>query len=400
MKYKHDFLVGAVFFAGLILIGIFTLVVTSLPTLSGNQGKISIIFNKVSGLAKGHKVLASGMEVGQVKELKLRSDGTVKVDIDLTEKITLRKGYKVTVRDTSALGGKYIDLELGNPKDDVILTSAETALTPIKETPKLKGSAEPSLFDDPNLREIFVSVRRIVKDIELGKGTVGLLIKEREIYDNIKAASEDIKKITSQMRNKNGTIGKLLYDKKLYDEIEKIAINVRSITHKIDKGQGTLGKLINEDDAHISLKKALKNANKVMVNLADITDRVKKGEGTVGKLFMDDKVYNTLEGALVDARTMIKGINKTVTKLNKGKGTLGRLLNDEDMGKDLKETLANIKVVTERLKKGEGTVGKLLADDTLYKEVRRAIKTFSTFLEDTREQVPITTFSNILFKAF
>ena len=75
-------------------------------------------------------------------------------------------------------------------------------------------------------------------------------------------------------------------------------------------------------------------------------------------------------------------------------------LKDDKMAHDLKETIASLRVVAERLRKGEGTVGKLMADDTLYKEIRRLVKDFSDSLEDTREQVPITTFTNVIFSAF
>ena len=126
----------------------------------------------------------------------------------------------------------------------------------------------------------------------------------------------------------------------------------------------------------------------------------KAGKGTIGKLFTDEKVYNELEKALVDARRMVNNIDKVAQGINSGEGTLGVLMQDKTMAKDLKATLANIRVVTSRLKKGEGTVGKLLADDTLYKEIRRVVKGMSDAIEDTREQVPISTFTSILFKAF
>ena len=393
-KMKQDFWVGIVFFAGIVLVGIFTIVVKDISWLKGHRERMTVVFKQVAGLEKGHKVLASGMEVGQVNDLELLEDGAVRVDINLTRKIKLHKDYKITVKDTSALGGKYVDIEIGSPEEEVILMSHEEKLRP------LDGKSQSSLFDDPNLRDIFVSVRKIAKDLEEGKGTLGLLITQRDIYDNISAAAKNLKDITDQMKSNEGTIGKLLYDRDLYDKIGRIATNVEEITDKVSKGQGTLGKLVMEDTVYQNLKKTFENAERMTQNLTDITDRVKRGEGTVGKLFMDDKVYDTLEKALVDARTMMKGINEAVGEINSGRGTLGKLLKDETMGNDLKETIANVKVVSERLKKGEGTVGKLLTDDELYKEIRRLVKTFSDSIEDTREQVPISTFSSLLFKAF
>jgi phospholipid/cholesterol/gamma-HCH transport system substrate-binding protein len=397
-RLKQDFLVGSLFFLGIILVGIFTIVVKDISLIKGYQGRIFVVFKRVAGLEKGHKVLASGMEVGQVYDMALNEDGTVKVELSLTKKIKLYKDYKISVKDTSALGGKYVDVEVGSQEEGLhpisYVTGQEKKLQP------LDGSAQHSLLNDPNLQEIFASVKKIVKDIEQGKGTLGLLLKEREIYDNIRATSVNIKEITTQMRSEEGTIGKLLYNKELYDKITQIASNIETITSKISQGKGTLGKLVADEKVYWNLRKTLENANKVTENLSEITDKVKRGEGTIGKLFTDDKVYNNLDRALADARTMMQGINQVVQQINAGKGTLGKLLQDEGMAENLKSTLSDIKVVAERLKKGEGTVGKLLADDTLYKEIRRVLKTLSDSIEDTREQVPISTFTSILFKAF
>ena len=235
MFYKQNLLVGTIFFVGLSLVSIFTVVIKDLSMLKGHQGEMEVTFNKVSGLEPGHKVLASGMEVGQVRDLKLQEDGSVKVKINLTQPIKLYKDHQISVKDASALGGKYVNIELGTPEQGVVpLSQAESAES-------LKGKAQPSLLDDPNLREAFVSLKSIAKDLEEGKGTIGLLITRREIYDDIAKAAENLRAITDQIRNSQGTIGKLLYDHQLYDKINQIVTDVQAITGDIRSGKGTLG---------------------------------------------------------------------------------------------------------------------------------------------------------------
>ena len=394
-KMNQDLLVGIVFFVGMILIGIFTIVIKDLPTLKGTQGSLSVIFDKVSGLEEGHKVLASGMEVGQVTDLKLLDDGKVKVKMNLTHPVKLRKDYKISVVDTSALGGKHVSIDVGSVKSEVIpLTHKEAELRP------LDGYSQPSILNDPNVQGIINSAKNIARKIDEGQGTIGLLINERKIYDNIVKAAANIKEITDQMKNSEGTIGKLINDPDLYNRVANIVKNIEDITLKIKQGKGTIGRLVNDASLYKNANDTLKDVRKVAVNLAQITEDVKKGKGTIGKLFQDEKVYNDLDQALVEAKTMMKNLNDVVTEIKTGKGTLGVLLRNEELAQNLKETMANIKIVTNRLKKGEGTIGKLLADETLYKEIRRVVKNFSDSLEDTREQAPITTFTGLLFKAF
>ncbi len=392
-NFKQNFLVGIIFFGFLILAGIFTIVIKDLSLLKGYQGTMAVVFSRVSGLEPGHKVLASGMEVGQVRNLELREDGSVKVDISLTKPIKIFDDAKISVKDASALGGKYVNIEVGTPPKEISESASQ-------EGKFMKGEAQPGFLDDPNLRDAFASIKNITRDIEHGKGTIGLLITQREIYDNIESATANIKDITAQIRNNQGTIGKLLYDQEIYNKVNKIASDVQDITATIRSGKGTIGKLIKDDSLHENLRKTIAEANKVMTNLGDISDKVKRGEGTIGKLFSDEKVYKQLELALGDARTMLQNINKVAQQINEGQGVIAKLLHDKEMGDDLKGTLASVRVVADRLKNGEGTIGKLLADDTLYKEIRRIVKNFSDSIEDTREQVPISTFTGLLFKAF
>lgn len=399
---KRDLMVGGVFISGVIMIGIFTIVIKDITWFQGKQEHLVVLFDRVSGLEVGHKVLASGMEVGQVRELHLQNDGKVKVHINLVRPLQLFDGYQIAVKDASALGGKYVDIQLGNSAE------GEIPLRQIHE-----GVAQPSLFDDPNLRDTFVSLKKITRTLQENleekdkQGTIALLLTRRDLYDNLLETSRNLKEISDQIQNPEGTVGKLLYERKFAEDLSKTVENihnltedlrvitddVKEITHGLRAGEGTAGKLLKDESLY-------RETEKVMRNLAKITDKIRRGEGTIGKLMVKDEVYQQLELALGDARTMMQRISQAMDDVNRGKGTLSTLLHDEEMATDLKDTLANLRVVSERLKKGEGTVGKLLADESLYKELQRVVKSFSDSLEDTREQVPISTFTNILFKAF
>ena len=377
------------FLTSVALVGYFTIIVKDVTLIEGKKDVLNVHFNRVSGLEKGHKVRASGMEIGQVADLELQSDGSVKVKLNLTKKIKLRDGYKILVKDASALGGKYVDIQLGQPVGSEIPLSRD-----------LRGESQPSLLDNPDVRELLGSFKRIAAKIERGEGTIGALLTKREIYDNIRVASENLRKVTEQIRNAEGSIGKLLYDTKFAERIDNIVINIETMTDNIRNGKGLIGKLINDDKLYKDLEQAIHSTKTMMDNLVKVTEKINGGEGTIGKLISDDEAYKKLVSALKDARKVLKGLNKTVKQINNGRGTVSTLLKDEQMAMDLKNTVNSLKVVVGRLKQGKGTVGKLLTDDSLYKDLKRVIKNFSDSLEDTREQVPITTFTSILFKAF
>ncbi|WP_372368861.1 MlaD family protein [Candidatus Uabimicrobium sp. HlEnr_7] len=398
---KRDFIVGIVFFVGFVVIALFTIIIKDFTILQGRSAKMAIVFDRVDGLEIGHKVLASGMEVGTVSDLKLQNDGRVKVDINLVEPLNLYEGYNIKVKDASALGGKLIDIHVGDSEEEnpqpVIQFPAIAAKS--DKVKKLEGKAKHSILDNPEMDELISEMKEVAKSLK-SDGTIGLLIRERKIYDDIAIAVKNLREITDSLKNAQGTLGHLLNDDKLYKRLDRISKDVVAITGRVRQGKGTLGRLLRDDKLYQNLKNTMKNADKISQDIHKLTTRINQGEGTIGKLFMDDTLYLEVEKTLREARSMVGNVNSTINGINNGKGTLGMLISDEQMASDLKNTIASLQKVATRLEKGEGTIGKLMADDALYTEIRQLIKSFSDSVEDAREQVPITTFTNILFRAF
>ena len=58
------------------------------------RASYSAVFSNVSGLKGGNFVRIAGVEVGKVKGLKLRKDGTVNVDFAIDRGLTLTEGHQ------------------------------------------------------------------------------------------------------------------------------------------------------------------------------------------------------------------------------------------------------------------------------------------------------------------
>jgi phospholipid/cholesterol/gamma-HCH transport system substrate-binding protein len=85
--------------------------------------------------------------------------------------------------------------------------------------------------------------------------------------------------------NGQGTVGMLLND-------DTIAQNIASITGKIDRGEGTLGSLV-------SSTQISDNVREITDNLAVVTSAIRGGQGSLGRLVMDDDVYQQVKTALL-----------------------------------------------------------------------------------------------------
>ena len=74
--------------------------------------------------------------------------------------------------------------------------------------------------------------------------------------------------------------------------------------------------------------------------------------------------------------------------------------NLEEGSRSLADAMASIEEISRRINAGEGTVGRLLADDEMYIEARRVVRQMSEYVEDIKEQAPISAFLAVFGAAF
>src|ERR1700759_4415248 len=65
------------------------------------------VFTNVSGLKGGNFVRIAGVEVGKVKNMSLRKDGTVAVEFDVDANLPLTEGTRAAVRYENLIGDRY-----------------------------------------------------------------------------------------------------------------------------------------------------------------------------------------------------------------------------------------------------------------------------------------------------
>ena len=77
-----------------------------------------------------------------------------------------------------------------------------------------------------NLQELLGQVAEFTRSINNSSGTIGLLIHDRKIYDQVMA-------ITSQVSSTVREVRMLINDPMIYRRLEQILDNVRTFTDKI-----------------------------------------------------------------------------------------------------------------------------------------------------------------------
>ena len=393
MNPSKEFLVGAIFLIAVTILGVFTIIVSDyIPFRPQIHWRVR--FDNVRGLKEGDEVRASGVKIGKVKKLEL-ADGKVVVTLLLRRKIPYYEDGRIMIENVTPLGGKFVNIEPGNPPHEVDIKKTLSGETPpediasalnklVKDIREGQGTIPRLLRDGEvyeDIKEITSDIKGLTNDIKAGKGLAGKLAgpEGEKIYADIKSIVKSIRGATDQLAQKKGTLGRIIYDDALYAQLDATTKSIQGIAEDIRAGKGTLGKLVTDDELYN--------------NVTSISASIKSGEGVLGKLVTDKKLAKDFEQIVENVGSISKSISN-------GEGTLGALVKDKQFYADAVKTMAALRATTEKISSGEGTVGKLIFDQTLYTKIDRLVMELTEAAEDVREAAPITAFATLLLAGF
>ncbi|MGH7885169.1 MAG: MlaD family protein [Thermodesulfobacteriota bacterium] len=302
MKIRNDVKVGLFFVIGvIILLGLFDFL-DSIPFVK-KEKLIFTYFDRISELREGNSVKLSGVVVGKVSNVTLEN-GRVKVFLRVKKNSEVRKDSVASIRSISLLGTNYVSLTFGKG--------------PVTEAYDVLPSVEPT-----DLNKIFESVGSIVDTIDDALGMFATGDNE-----DAKGIVKNIGSIMGDLSDGKGTLGKLLKDETLYNELTSAFTNVGELTDKLNEGNGTFAKMMRDEEFFDLAKGSLININKM-------TSSMDLEKGTVGKLLKDEELYDEINQA-------VKRLNSILAKVDDGKGTVGKLINDDQLYKDSKNTIKKV----------------------------------------------------------
>src|SRR5262245_50728016 len=229
-------------------IGVLTVVATAIGavlifTLTGNRGfswqryTLKARFPNVAGLAKGSPVRVAGVEVGTVTNIQFAD---AQVDVVFEVKDDLRS--RITDQSIASLGSVSL---LGESAVDI---TPATAGTPVPEYGYVKsGRSKGSVADVSEQATVAIEqISGLLKDIHEGRGTVGKLMTDEQLYADLRQFTASANAITESLQKGKGTLGKLLTDPATANALESSIKNLDTMTHRLNAGEGTLGKLLND----------------------------------------------------------------------------------------------------------------------------------------------------------
>jgi phospholipid/cholesterol/gamma-HCH transport system substrate-binding protein len=249
----------------------------------GKTNHLKAVFNNVNGLQIGNNVRYSGVNSGTVRGINMVNDSVIEVDmiIDKTLFSHIKKDAVAIIGSDGLVGSMIINIIPGN--------GAALPVEPGDEIKSLNRVRTDEMLNtlgitNRNAANLTKDLLEITTEINKGKGTVGLLIKDSLLAKDLKETMHYLKitgkvttesvmklnKIISSLDNKNNVIGVL--------KDTAVANNIKTIVSNLDKSSVEI--------------------NKVVGNLNSTITNVKEGKGAINYLSNDPKLVLKIDSTM------------------------------------------------------------------------------------------------------
>ncbi|CAG4998918.1 hypothetical protein DYBT9275_02108 [Dyadobacter sp. CECT 9275] len=292
---KRSIKVGLFVVLGVLIFVAGVLTIGSMKKLFGSHIIVKTIFDDVNGLKPGNNIWYSGVKIGTVKTIRFLGDSRVEVMLNIEEKSKqfIRKNAKAKVSTDGLIGNKIIVIYGGTQKVESIEDGDELVVEKIESTEEMLSVLSEN---NKNLLGITSAFKTISKNILEGKGTVGMLLNDERLYNDVDQTLAALKKASSNAQT--------------------LTASLSTFTAQLNKKGGLANDFVTDT-----------------VIMRDIRT-------TLGKL--DETVSS--------ANIMVGNLKQASEGINTNKNSpIGVMLHDEQTAANLKNTIHNLETTTEKL---------------------------------------------------
>ncbi|MDD2563230.1 MAG: MlaD family protein, partial [Salinivirgaceae bacterium] len=155
--------------------------------------KLSANFYNVSGLQVGNNVRFTGINVGTVDNIKIINDSTVLVEMLIKKDVQqfVKSDCQVAVGSEGLIGDRLLIISQGSPTASMAMDGQKLMSKEPVETDAIIASLQTSAT---NAEVITKQLAEVMTNINSGRGTLGRLIQDSTIAENIEQAINNLKK--------------------------------------------------------------------------------------------------------------------------------------------------------------------------------------------------------------
>ncbi|MGO3181672.1 MAG: MlaD family protein [Aequorivita sp.] len=276
-------LVGALYFIG------------SRQHIFSKNIQLYAVFDNVNGLQLGNNVRYSGINVGTVTNIEMIQVSKISIEMTVEEKAAyfIKKDAQASVSSDGLVGSMVVNIYPGNEQQATNVVSGDTIHTSMKVS-----------MDDmlETLSKTNEDLSKISKQILMGKGTLGTLINDTILAQNIQQTLVELKKTSEgtgvAMAKINQIISKVNYD-------ESAAAVLLSDTASKNQIQKVFDNLETSSD----------NIIEVTQNMDAYLEELKSGKGALNHLTQDEAFVREIDSTMVQIKEASEKLNQNMEAL-------------------------------------------------------------------------------------
>ena len=284
---------------------------------------LSVIMPDVAGLKIGAPVWLAGVDVGLVTDIGFETpennnEITVTLQIDKNALNKINNDSRIIIKTRGLMGEKYVDIT----PSQIYSTSPPTVI---------RGENVARL-DDVMVKAgaSFDRLNRVMEKVEKGEGSLGKLMTDKKLYDNLATLSFELKILADTINRGEGSLGKLMRSDEPYKKILAILNRADATLTDIQSADGTLGKLVRDRELYDKMVKLADKSSLAADDMRELKKVLTSKDNTVGKLLTDKDLYDKGVALVTRADSAVKAYEDAALRLKTKDGTAGKLLNDAD----------------------------------------------------------------------
>ena len=285
---------GVFVLAGITIFIIAIYFIGNKQNMFGKTTPISAIFNNVNGLQLGNNVRYAGINIGIVKNIEMINDTMIKVDMAIETKILphIKKDAIAAISSDGLVGNMIINIIPGKgvaapiQPNDVIQSFNKVRTEDMLKTLSVTNE---------NAAILTANLIKISRDISEGKGTVGLLMNDTQIANDLKETMRYLKMTSQGTTESIQNLNKLITSLNQKENVIGV-VNDTAVANKIKS-------------IVINLEKSSKKIDVVVDNLNTTIDNAKNGKGAINYLSNNPKLVQKIDSTMIN-------INEASIRLN------------------------------------------------------------------------------------
>jgi phospholipid/cholesterol/gamma-HCH transport system substrate-binding protein len=282
--------------------------------LFGKRFQLVSFVANASGLRIGGPVSVAGQLAGTIKDIQflppdLDTTRNLKLLLEIDRKLSdqVRADSRAKIKTMGLLGDKVFDISVGTPRYRTLHEGDTLVIAPSIDYEAVVQQASGAISEVVGLTR---DLKKVTGGITRGEGTLGQLVTNRQLYDQLNGTLARTSALMSRLENPRGTIGRLLDDPQLYYSLNRTVASADTIIRQITAGNGSVGKLMRDDTLYVHLVSVVSRADSLVGAMAS-------GKGTMQKLFTDQQLYDMLLKTVTELNNVLVDVRRDPQRYTK-----------------------------------------------------------------------------------